>query len=676
MTSSEPVYYCPDFTIYIQDSSIEEDEKVVFKPGTQFKIPIPGIYSLEGPNRVGKSILIRFIMGALPSGFFQDNKSTATIIGVNKRVKIRNVKEAVKYGLVAVFQDDNLIPTMTIMEQIKLRHSKPPGAENWLYNIWFSILHFFSGEIFHFFLTPFWFIYRLVKKVEPSEEKAYPELKIEKKIKELFKQFELEEKYLDNFPQQLSGGTRDLVRIINALLTENIKVLFLDEALSHINDKQKILVIEKLKNWREQNETSIVVVSHDKEERLRWQPRERFFIDEKEKTIKTLDYKGYSGLESGIVLQTEFFPKFDTIDSASSFLAQCSKPFLFLVEQAVSETAFCKSFLEGFSYQKTILKIQISERHKSIEEYKKIVKEVAEAFPKSKGTIVIIGGGVMLNFGAFVAATLHRGLVPHILIPTTVMAIADVAIGSKASINIEDKPDYSSKKHIVGAYTNPVAVIMDIQFLKSLPNLEKKFGLAECLKHGMLQDESLFNDVYNLIEKEKPEPELCFAYAIRTQKLKSSTLMNDPFEMKYGRVLLYGHLHAHSIERIKNLDVPHGLAVFWGMALELKIANNLTTYDKVIKLIQSSSDLSSAFKKIIAQIKKNETEFYDNLKLVYQSDTKPQHSSKDHHYNIIPLNFIGCYSEIGCDIEAISVEWKVVEKNIRSFIAELEIEPE
>lgn len=670
MNHSQLVYSCKDFSI----STVEENEKIIFKEGTSFSIAKPGIYTLEGKNRSGKSVLIRYIMGALVDGVLHDNKATVHIKGFKGPQKIRNVREALRHGLVAVFQDDFLIPTMTIQEQLMLRHYKAPRPKNWFANIFYNIWHFTYSSLLHqIVFVPLIKVYRFFKRLEPKSEMAFPSLEIENRIKNLFRDFNIEEKYLENYPRQLSGGTKDIIKIINALLTPNIKVLFLDEALSHIDGKQKIEIIEKLKSWRERHdEATIVVVSHDEDERLRWQPIDRFFIDEKKQTITSLPYTGYNSLESGIVLKNDFFPVYHSLEKASSFFDKCDMPFIMLIEKKVFEISFMTNYLSSFKYRSEIVVIDINEKKKSLEEFNNNIKLIAARLPKSAGTMIIIGGGVMLNFGAFIAATLHRGLVPHVMIPTTVMAMADVAIGSKASINLEHKPDYSSKKHIVGAYTNPACIILDKCFFESLSSLEKKLGLSECIKHGLLQDRKLYELVKELIEKDKPSDEACFSVCIQTQKLKSSTLMNDPLESDYGRILLYGHLHAHSLERIKNLEISHGLAVYWGIALDLKIAGSSNLYNDFFTLIKSSHDLNAEFLKIIEKIETDKMQFYLDMNAIYNTDTKTQHSKSNNDFEIIPVHALGEYSEIGSEINAIHFDWKTIEKNIRELVADFQ----
>lgn len=651
----EKLFACENFTI----STFEEGKKVLFD-NTNFIIPEPGIYTLEGKNRSGKSVFIRYIMGALPTGVFNEKSPTLIISGKTESVK--NVRKAIKCGLVAVFQDDNLIPTMTVREQLLLRHYTNPPVQTWIKNMWHLGLRLFYGLTFLDFIAELFHNFKnLLQKIDQNDRNANPESDIEKKILKYFEKFKLSEEYLDSYPRELSGGTKDTIKIINALLTPNIKVLFLDEALNHIDEERRFNIIEKIKSWREEethSNVAIVVVSHDNDERLQWQPRDRYFVDD-EKKIASLDYSGYNNLDSGRFFKNDFFPVYHSISAAKSFFNKNDGPYVSLVEKRVLSHSSTKALFKLIPDNK-VVELVICENGKNISKYVEYIEKVAQYFPKSKGTLIIIGGGVTINFGAFIAATLHRGVLKHIIVPTTVMAIADVAVGSKASLNL-NRTNESGKilpsgimKHVIGAYKNPACIIMDPGYIEELPKPEVINGLSECLKHGLLQDPSLYNDVMGLLNAEKLDTLKCYNIAVRTQQLKSLVLTNDPFEESYGRILLFGHLHAHSLERVENLEMSHGLAVYWGIALDLKIAGIGTLFEDYIRMIKTNSYLCEQFKAIASKISECDVE---SLRLFYNTDTKSQHSKEKDSFTIIAASKVGCYANVGMKLEEKVIEW-------------------
>ena len=118
------LYSCTNISININDLSLGDDEKIIIDKWASFTIKERGIYAIEGANRAGKSILIKMIMGILPPNV-EGNEVSRTVIN-NIPKEINSINDAFENGLVAVFQDDTLIPTMTILEQIKLRHTPAP----------------------------------------------------------------------------------------------------------------------------------------------------------------------------------------------------------------------------------------------------------------------------------------------------------------------------------------------------------------------------------------------------------------------------------------------------------------------------------------------------------------------------------------------------------------------
>lgn len=639
MTQDALIFSCESFGIELKDNSIDENEKIIFKKNSKLSIHKKGIYTLEGPNRSGKSVFIQMLMGALPDSV----EIGKPVIKLNAdRIEIKDIKDAYGNGIVTVFQNDSLIPTMNILEQYLLRHAPIPKWYNYVSNVFYRIIEKTKG--FFTYTVP---VDDIREKLEVLLEKrifknAFPEKQVKKKAEDLFSQFSLPKEFLHKYPHQLSGGTKARIKIVNALLSANIQLLILDEALNAIAEEDCFDIIDKIKLWAKNNNATLLVVTHKKNEIFRWQPIGRFNIINK--TIIEHGLNEHDALDCGVHLPIDFVTKFYSIEKARAYIHKCDKPFTIFIDKTVENLTPTKTFLEMLKTEGAIIenKLVIDELSKSLKNFNKIIPDVIKKMPRADGTIIIIGGGVVLNFCAFIASTIHRGVIPHILVPTTLMAIADVAIGSKSSLNIEFKSEGLALKHILGTYTNPCCVIMDKEFVSSLSSLEIKIGLSECLKHGILQDETLFNDAFSLIMATSPDKSKCFEVAIRTQEFKSNTLLKDPFEKQFGRTLLYGHLHAHSIERFKVLSLPHGISVIWGIAIDLLLAENENLYVKVLEII-NQSELSQEFKKLKTTITAD-SDFFTHLKTIYNSETKQQHYKSPDTYNIIKLSSLAEYS--------------------------------
>ena len=169
------------------------------------------------------------------------------------------------------------------------------------------------------------------------------------------------------------------------------------------------------------------------------------------------------------------------------------------------------------------------------------------------GWIVAFGGGSTTDVAGFVAATHLRG-VPWVAVPTTLVGMVDAAIGGKTGINTE------SGKNLVGAFHYPVQVVVDPTFLATLPAEERRAGLAEVVKTGLLAGEALW---------ELPEQELIRACAA----FKAAVVLSDPYEREGRRAILnLGHTFAHALEAGSGYTLRHGDAVGLGLLAALRLS--------------------------------------------------------------------------------------------------------
>ncbi len=173
--------------------------------------------------------------------------------------------------------------------------------------------------------------------------------------------------------------------------------------------------------------------------------------------------------------------------------------------------------------------------------------------------IVGLGGGAVTDLAGFVAATWLRG-VRVVLVPTTLLAIVDAAIGGKTAINI------AAGKNLVGAFHPPGGVLADLDALAELPRREYVSGLAEVIKAGFIADPVILD----LIEADPVaasapggphEREL----VERAIQMKADVVTADLREAGQREMLNYGHTLGHAIERAEDYKIPHGEAVAVGM---------------------------------------------------------------------------------------------------------------
>ena len=200
--------------------------------------------------------------------------------------------------------------------------------------------------------------------------------------------------------------------------------------------------------------------------------------------------------------------------------------------------------------------------------------------------VVALGGGVVCDVAGYVAATYLRGL-PVIMIPTSVLAMNDAAIGGKTGI------DLSAGKNLVGAFKQPSAVIADINTLTTLPKRSYIEGFAEIIKHGLILDSELLEwlEMKRVeLTNENPEAALLKQITARSTYLKSLVVSADPHEQDLRAILNYGHTIGHAIETVTNYQQwMHGEAVSVGMTAAGQIARELGIME--IGLLERQTDL-------------------------------------------------------------------------------------
>jgi 3-dehydroquinate synthase len=180
--------------------------------------------------------------------------------------------------------------------------------------------------------------------------------------------------------------------------------------------------------------------------------------------------------------------------------------------------------------------------------------------------IVGVGGGATTDLAGFVAATWLRG-VRLILVPTTLLAVVDAAIGGKTAVNID------AGKNLVGAFHRPAGVLTDLAALESLSAAEYVSGLAEVIKAGFIADPAILD----LIEADPagavvPHGRHARELVERAVRMKAEVVSADLREAGRREILNYGHTLGHAVERVERYQIRHGEAVAIGMVYAAELA--------------------------------------------------------------------------------------------------------
>ncbi len=175
--------------------------------------------------------------------------------------------------------------------------------------------------------------------------------------------------------------------------------------------------------------------------------------------------------------------------------------------------------------------------------------------------IVAIGGGATTDLAGFAAASWLRGISWY-AIPTSLAGMVDAAIGGKTGINSKQG------KNLIGAFYSPKEVLVDLNFLKSLPKRDLSAGMAEVIKCGFIAD----NKILNLAQ----DKDLDYQQLIlRSIKVKAKVVSKDFKENRLREILNYGHTLGHAIEKNSNYKLRHGEAVSIGMVFAAELSMQL-----------------------------------------------------------------------------------------------------
>lgn len=273
-------------------------------------------------------------------------------------------------------------------------------------------------------------------------------------------------------------------------------------------------------------------------------------------------------------------------------------------EQCLPQLLHEVEMLEGAQ----VIQVPVGEEAKSFDVAQHVWTTLTEDNADRKTLIVNLGGGIVTDLGGFVASAYKRG-VRFIQIPTSLLAQVDASVGSKVGIN------FGGYKNQIGAFADPMMVLICPLFLNTLDSRQLLSGFAEVLKHALIYDKNYWDYL-------KAQEEMDWQVIIeKSVQIKAEVVEQDPKESGLRKILNFGHTVAHAFEAYaaeKGLDILHGEAVAFGMICEAYLSHvylnlskeELNEITEAITSIYALKDFELVFNKACLnyckQDKKNE----------------------------------------------------------------------
>jgi 3-dehydroquinate synthase len=229
--------------------------------------------------------------------------------------------------------------------------------------------------------------------------------------------------------------------------------------------------------------------------------------------------------------------------------------------------AGCEASLKSVGIDSTAIVVPPGEGSKNFATFEKVCEAIIAAHIERGDLVVALGGGVIGDLAGFAAASVRRGL-DFVQVPTTLLAQVDSSVGGKAGINS------GHGKNLVGAFHQPLLVVVDTALLDTLPAREFRSGYAEVAKFGLLGDAAFFSWL------ETNWPDIFSGAAAREHAIavccrgKAGIVARDERETGERALLNLGHTFGHALEAGAGFSqrLLHGEAVALGCALAFEFS--------------------------------------------------------------------------------------------------------
>lgn len=260
-------------------------------------------------------------------------------------------------------------------------------------------------------------------------------------------------------------------------------------------------------------------------------------------------------------------------DTLVNFCQNIAKQLVIISDESVASLYghTLKVLLEKSGYPVHLFTFPPGEHFKTRETKAKLEDDMLAQHCMRDTCIIALGGGIVTDVAGFVAATYCRGI-PVIYIPTTLLAMVDASIGGKTGVNTP------KGKNLIGTFTQPSRVYIDVNFLDTLPEVEFNNGMVELIKHALIADKNLFKQIVETkitLNDKNYLQEMIY----KSCDIKRIIVEQDPEEKNRRQLLNFGHTLGHAIEAASDYQIRHGEAVAIGMIMELQLAVQLNLFN-------------------------------------------------------------------------------------------------
>ncbi len=216
--------------------------------------------------------------------------------------------------------------------------------------------------------------------------------------------------------------------------------------------------------------------------------------------------------------------------------------------------------LQDAGFRVQTLTLPAGEVYKTLQAVRRLYRQLHAEAADRRAVVVALGGGVIGDVAGFAAATYNRGL-DFVQIPTTLLAQVDSSVGGKVGVN------FDSGKNLVGSFYQPRLVLIDPDALHTLPLRERRSGLAEVIKCGIISDRPFFDllsrEAAALVRLSSAHLEHAIAHSC---EIKARVVEQDERDEGLRAILNFGHTVGHALEAITHYRVyRHGEAIAIGM---------------------------------------------------------------------------------------------------------------